>query len=578
MYSNSILHLSTRIILNGIIIWPLFMQGFGRLSFAFIHPTKCSSRTLWTDLSSNHAPQRTNLFIWDQRHIILSDIDLLLESKSFSSKERIEEVIRTVDQSHFDDIQFCSLFDREIYPSTSSFNSCDGLYVDDSPFLTKSLSTRTSEDEPILSKAEVEVIRSAANSYWNRPQGQSQSSRFTYQRKGNYEVHLVDLAKENPSVLKIMNESLRKKIYPLVRREFTARIPDLSNHQLCVYDSLVIRYNATEALSKTNGSGAGQPLHRDLGLVSVNIMLNSPTDFEGGGTFFENQLQLTSLNEKLPDPMRPVDVGYPLLHLSNDRHAGALTKKGIRDIMVIFITATKAVKSDFQDFPVKLPPSAPLLERSARLKSSARIYCEGFSCMTESILCRILHYRLALLCTMTDGEAWHYLGMSLREFHKAQLSDRTTQHSPILLDNVISCLQVALHLNPCDARIYNSFALSLETLKEYYESNRMMSRENESSIHLRICQAYERCLTINNLFDRAGCDIAVDYDSACLNYGLYLSKLDIFDQSANILQSRFSSLSKDEIIGSERYDPDHWLLRKNGNSLLAFCLDRRIMT
>jgi hypothetical protein len=42
-----------------------------------------------------------------------------------------------------------------------------------------------------------------------------------------------------------------------------------------VYDSLIIRYNATTTTATK--TGAGQPFHRDLGLCSMNIALNSPS-------------------------------------------------------------------------------------------------------------------------------------------------------------------------------------------------------------------------------------------------------------------------------------------------------------
>jgi hypothetical protein len=56
-----------------------------------------------------------------------------------------------------------------------------------------------------------------------------------------------------------------------------------TNQQLFVYEAIVIRYNAT-ANSGAGHSGAGQPLHRDLGMPSVNIMLNDDADFTGWGT------------------------------------------------------------------------------------------------------------------------------------------------------------------------------------------------------------------------------------------------------------------------------------------------------
>ncbi len=67
-----------------------------------------------------------------------------------------------------------------------------------------------------------------------------------------------------------------------------------------MYNSLIIRYNSNKAMmTMMNGDGnnqesgflgAGQPLHQDKALISINSMLNTSSKFEGSGAFFENQL------------------------------------------------------------------------------------------------------------------------------------------------------------------------------------------------------------------------------------------------------------------------------------------------
>lgn len=95
----------------------------------------------------------------------------------------------------------------------------------------------------------------------------------------------------------LVRNLLLQGIYPWIRDAYLSQVKNGDHLELYAYDSLLIRYNATEANANNNanpensrGDGAGQPLHRDMGYVSENIMLNSQEEFIGGGTFFEDQL------------------------------------------------------------------------------------------------------------------------------------------------------------------------------------------------------------------------------------------------------------------------------------------------
>jgi hypothetical protein len=299
-------------------------------------------------------------------------------------------------------------------------------------------------------------------------------------------------------------------------------------YQLCIYDALYIRYNATQAnillqqqqssssssSSKQYGilvGGAGQPLHRDLGLVSVNIMLNDDAngDFQGGGTFFENQLLSLLVQNRVallssssshvptpPPPLKPISVGHCLAHYSSERHAGAATYTGVRDIMVLFITAkcTSGSKADFNG-RAPPPPPPPALIRNALLKQCRADCCnldvDGISSSSssskkemhaderrvqqeDSILCRISHQRLASLAVPTDGEAYQYLGMACLEYSNFLLSLQQQQQQEneqstaknvdkvgLVLQAAVDSLEFAAQWTPCDARVYNNLGIAL---------------------------------------------------------------------------------------------------------------------
>eukprot|EP00956_Cyclotella_meneghiniana_P005860 scaffold7663_cov68-Cyclotella_meneghiniana.AAC.9 len=298
--------------------------------------------------------------------------------------------------------------------------------------------------------------------------------------------------------------------------------------------------------------GAGQPLHRDLGYVSVNIMLNDHSEFHGGGTFFERQLlSLSSWNEsyietdpsRLVKPLKPLGAGHALAHFSSDRHAGAATTGGVRDILVLFIAA-EVIQTG-----VDLFQRTPRWEQSARLKAAARSYCkqcfpsgDGVENTNGELICRVQHLRLAIDAVPNDGEAFHYLGMALSEFEDSSS-----------LDLAIACLQEGVKYTPCDARLYNNIGLVWEKKLVQCNSN------NVSKIHIihdKIKSAYETAIGINSICTRIGCDVRIDFERACLNFGLYLSYQDDFQGAVDILE-RIQSNATDLITGgSETRSPE----------------------
>ena len=71
-------------------------------------------------------------------------------------------------------------------------------------------------------------------------------------------------------------------------------------------------------------------------MFSVNIALND--EFDGGGTFFDGLID-NDFGE--PVVQYPIAPGHAVAHRSTQRHGGAPTSKGIREILVFFLTARR---------------------------------------------------------------------------------------------------------------------------------------------------------------------------------------------------------------------------------------------
>ena len=555
----------------------------------------------------------------------VKNIDSFFESKNENGAiTRIKETLqRKIQESHSEDLKFCSSFPTEsvkgnnerivVVPTYEQIEIAREKAKDHDVHHSHNISKpsflaiRTNDEEnPILDQKSISTIINAAESVWfgnknnrNDSEGAEEQkfdsetkSRFTYQRKGNYEAHLVDLANSiDENIHTIINEALTDRVYPMVRDAFQNDIPDIQDIEFCVYDSLIIRYNATEALMSEKGSsdssnersidysndmvvGAGQPLHRDLGIVSVNIMLNSDDNFMGGGTFFEEQMRpsiIDSLDIKTKgvllqeeiEPLKPSGIGQALAHLSSMRHAGAGTKSGVRDILVMFLSAKRK------------DSNVPIMDEAARLKFNARKYAQEYQNEEGmSTLHRMVSYKLAIDNTPGDGEAWHYMGMALREYSLNKELGR--EESKALAEMAISCLKIALTLTPCDGRLCNNLGLAHETLFSLDASKKYDIENNEDFIvhsdqeQEIIANFYSLSLKLHGISKKVGCDVSFDFDQACLNYGLYLSKQNRFSDAAEIL-SYFNDVGT---INGSISDENHLRMIFDGTRLFQFCKNK----
>lgn len=164
--------------------------------------------------------------------------------------------------------------------------------------------------QPLFSREETDAVIEEC-------EARAREMGWTTSRHANYPTTDVPLAELPKTLDWFKNKALPLTIYPFLSQCFDFALPDSAH--LRVVDAFVVKYNAT----------GGQTLlkpHRDGSVVSFNIALNSLSEYEGGGTWFEG-LQ-TSLRS---------DRGHVLTHASGLLHGGHPITGGVRYILVAFV-------------------------------------------------------------------------------------------------------------------------------------------------------------------------------------------------------------------------------------------------
>lgn len=390
------------------------------------------------------------------------NLNALIKTRSDDSKSKAKDILQQIQLDHEQSIgaHHPNFNEQKKISQTTQDLSVDWIHDEHTKRRIAALTTK-----PLLLpiNSTALLLRDAMTEYWKT---HSSVSRYTY--PGNQEAHLKELCDYNETVRVCVQEMMQQRLYPMLRQHYSdlLLLGGNDDEELCLYDSLFIRYN---------GTGAGLPFHRDLGLVSVNIMLND----EGGGTLFESLLRTDQ------PVVAPLGVGHALLHESHQRHAGIVGDgTAVRDIWVLFITTRRIPPRDV----------ATRLKMRAEKKSPSAHH-------------QLLLYKLALQAFPEDGEAWHYLGMAL---HKQQ------QHGSI------ACLEHARDLIPNDANLHNNIGLVLE----------QQQQQQQGTASLR---AFEQCLQLYKRARQCGYNDD-DLSSSAWNYALVLNARRMYKPAVAVLE------------------------------------------
>ncbi|KAL1526326.1 hypothetical protein AB1Y20_015040 [Prymnesium parvum] len=133
------------------------------------------------------------------------------------------------------------------------------------------------------------------------------------------------LAADCPELLSWFNGKLQATVWPLLSAQFG----EAAARDMWLYDAFILKFDQQPGR-------AGLGLHVDddgLG-ISINVLLSSPDDFEGGGTFFQD-------DEVTITPQQ----GEMVSHHGGLRHASVPTTSGLRYILVAFLRSPTLISN-----------------------------------------------------------------------------------------------------------------------------------------------------------------------------------------------------------------------------------------
>lgn len=111
-----------------------------------------------------------------------------------------------------------------------------------------------------------------------------------------------------------VRNSFRERVFPRILETYQIK------GSLAFRDLFFVKYEAMD------GEQSGLNLHRDGSVLSFNLLLNDPTEFDGGGTYFQHD-----------DSTIPIDQGQVVVHSGKWLHAGVPVTRGVRLILVGFL-------------------------------------------------------------------------------------------------------------------------------------------------------------------------------------------------------------------------------------------------
>lgn len=138
---------------------------------------------------------------------------------------------------------------------------------------------------------------------------------WTTQRHKGYATTDIPVFKV-PSVNTWVRETVSARLFPAIRSKY--QFP--ASTRIGFKDLFFVKYEARV------GKQADLPLHCDNSTVSFNILLNSNTEFDEGGTYFQHLDRSVKGNQ-----------GDALIHSGFVKHAGALITRGKRFVLVGFL-------------------------------------------------------------------------------------------------------------------------------------------------------------------------------------------------------------------------------------------------
>ena len=206
----------------------------------------------------------------------------------------------------------CSFDIYEVGQPAGDFRSVTWTALGDKPRVQVSQAPLIPQDECAWAIEETETW-AAANGGWT-------SARHA-------QAATTDLAvKDVPKLLEWFNEKLETTLFPMLAARYPEKIGSAAD--LRAHDAFIVKYDAERQNSLVK--------HLDESAFSFTIALNDRSDYEGGGTCFE-EIRLNCAGGKFEPITLNADAGGVVAFPGTIIHGGAAVTKGLRYIIPLFI-------------------------------------------------------------------------------------------------------------------------------------------------------------------------------------------------------------------------------------------------
>lgn len=132
----------------------------------------------------------------------------------------------------------------------------------------------------------------------------------------------TDIPIRNDPQLSYLEPLVKERLFPELANFYGFKTTDLDFR-----DIFLVKYSAN--------AQKGLKMHTDGCLFSLTLLISDPSDFEGGGTYYQSIDKVIHLNQG--------DVAY---HDARVMHSGIDITKGSRYILVAFIDTTDTIDKD----------------------------------------------------------------------------------------------------------------------------------------------------------------------------------------------------------------------------------------
>ncbi len=174
----------------------------------------------------------------------------------------------------------------------------------------------------IISNDMCDFIINESEKHAEKNKSQENPTGWTKKRYKNYPTTDLPI-NEIPNISTLVNNIIKYNVLDKIEEKY-----QVNKYFLDFNDVFIVKYDAEKQSSLEK--------HTDGSAFSFNILLNSPEEFEGGGTIFYEQIE----NEE-KSILVPNTKGGLVFHSGQQLHAGNKITKGIRYILVGFVSYLK---------------------------------------------------------------------------------------------------------------------------------------------------------------------------------------------------------------------------------------------